>query len=76
MKVTWLADLKSITLFCHILVDFCYKTKLKKFAVGSVERLLKMGDVVLKWLPELQASIKSLPALEKNDIQYIKMVFF
>src|SRR5882762_11816365 len=63
-----LADLKSIALFCHMLVDLCYKSELKKFAVGSVERLLGMGDAVLKWLPELQASIQPLSPLAQQDI--------
>lgn len=67
-----LADLKSIALLCHMLADLCDKTELQRFAAGSLERLLGMGDVVLKWLPELQASIRPLSASAKHDLDYIK----
>ena len=67
-----LADLKSIALFCHMLADLCYEAELKKFAAGSVERLLGMGDLVLKRLPELQASIRPFSSSAKHDLDYVK----
>lgn len=70
-----LHDLKRIALFCHMLADLCYETELKKFAVGSVERLLGMGNIVFKWLPGIQASIQPLSVSAKQDITYIRMYY-
>ena len=70
-----LDDLKRITFFCHMFVDLCHEKELQKFVVGSVEKILWMGDIVLKWLPELQASIQPLSSSAKHDIEYTRTYY-
>jgi hypothetical protein len=67
-----LADLKSIVLFCHMLAALCDKAELKIFAAGSLERLPWIGDFILKWLPELQASTRPLSVSAKQDTDYVR----
>jgi hypothetical protein len=70
-----LDDLKRIALLCHMLVDLCHKSELQKFAGRSVERLLRMGDIVLKWLPQIQNSMESLSASDIREIEYIRTYY-
>ncbi|KIM91853.1 hypothetical protein PILCRDRAFT_34 [Piloderma croceum F 1598] len=55
-----------------MLAALCDKAEFKRFAVGSLKRLLWLRDLVLQWIPELQASIRPLSASAKQDIDYIR----
>ena len=58
-----------------MLVDLCHESELQRFAGRSVERLLQMGDIVLKWLPQIQKSMESLSASEIREIEYIRTYY-